>query len=235
MLFLPRQGDEQHRPQVADELHLGSRGLQGQDVVLVEQGHGLQSVVVPGVLAGVFIGNGVHGDLHHAGFARQVLRPDGHAVEAVGDGEGPGEISERLLRLALEVEVGGGLVEPELRDAVPGHRGGAVGEIDHLVVDTAVCQGRGAVQGVALHHAARRQAAVVIQCGVVGLVIGGGHAVAIGLRRRGGGEGQGSGQHKGQGAAEGLGESLHVESLQNKDKIKIPDALPARKFFAILS
>ena len=80
MLFFSRQGDEQHRPQVSDELHLGAGGLQRQDVILVEHGHGLQGIVVPGVFTGSLIGDGVHFDLHDAGFARQVLCPGSHAV-----------------------------------------------------------------------------------------------------------------------------------------------------------
>ena len=78
--LLPGQAQEKHRPQVADELHLGAGGLQREDVVLVEDGHGLQRVVPLGVLAGVLVGDGVDLDLHHAGLPGQVLGLGRHAV-----------------------------------------------------------------------------------------------------------------------------------------------------------
>ena len=71
MAFLTGQTEEQHRPQVADQLHLCAGCFQRQDVVLIEDGHGFQRVVVPGVFAGRFIGDGVQIDLHHAGLACQ--------------------------------------------------------------------------------------------------------------------------------------------------------------------
>ena len=203
--LLPGQAQEKHRPQVADELHLGAGGLQREDVVLVEDGHGLQRVVPLGVLAGVLVGDGVDLDLHHAGLPGQVLGLGRHAVQGIVDGEGPGQVLEGLGGLALEVEVLRG-VAVKGEDVPPGGGGRhpVIRQVHDLVVVAVVRQGRGAVDGVALYHAALRQVAVVVGQGVVGLVIGGLHPVVH--RQRGdGGEEQGPRQQAGQHAPEGAG------------------------------
>ena len=123
MLLFSRQGNKQHSPQIANQLHLGAGGLQGQDVVLVEHGHGLQSVVVPGILTGVFIGNGVYRDLHHAGLAGQVLGPDGNAVEGVGNRQRPGQGLKGRRRLTFEIEMGRSIAPAERKGGgIAGHR-----------------------------------------------------------------------------------------------------------------
>ena len=124
VLLLSGESQKQHRPQVAHQLYLGAGGLQGQNVILVEQGHRRQGVVVFGVLAGAFVGNGVHGYLHHTGLARQVLRLGRHAVEGIMDGQRPGQGLKGRRGLSLKIEVGRGVVrvEAEGGDAAP-HRG----------------------------------------------------------------------------------------------------------------
>ena len=199
--LLPGEGQEQHRPQVAHQLHLGAGGLQRQDVVLVEDGHGLQSVVVAGVLAGPLVGDGVHVDLHHALGPSQVLRLCGQTVQGIVDGQGPGQLLKGLCGLALKVEVAGCIGELEHRLAVRRGGGGAVGEVVHLVVLAVVGDGGHAVGDVALHHAAVGQVSVVVGHGVIGLVIQGGHAVADGLHRAAG-QGARGGQHRGKSCAE---------------------------------
>ena len=84
--------------------------------------------------------------------------------------------------------MGGGAVTGEAEGGGAAlHRGlRVVRQVHHLVVCTVVRHRVGAVEYVAFHHAALRQVAVVVQSGVIGLVIGGCHAVADGLRRRGG-------------------------------------------------
>ena len=187
MAFLTGQTEEQHRPQVADQLHLGAGGFQRQDVILIEDRHGFQGVVVPGVLAGPFIGHDVQTDLHHAGLSRQILCLGGYAVEGIAHGDRPGKLLEGLCGFALKVEgPGQGLfVQPEGGHAtVPGrHR--AVGQVDDLIVIAVVCQRSNAVGTVTLHHTAVGEIAVVVRHGVVGLVIGGGHTVPDGGRRDG--------------------------------------------------
>ena len=106
MLLFSRQGNKQHSPQIANQLHLGAGGLQGQDVVLVEHGHGFQCVVVSSILTGSLVGDGVQGDLHHAGLAGEVLGPGGNAVEGVGDRQRPGQGLKGCRRLAFEIEMG---------------------------------------------------------------------------------------------------------------------------------
>ena len=189
MLLLAGQGQEQHHPQVADKLDLGALRLQREDVVLIEHGHGFQGVVVPGVLAGVFVGHDVQGDLHHAGLPRQILRPGGDAVEGVVEGQRPGQVLERPGGLALKVEVVRGVAaEVEGSGVAAGDRLRAVRQVVDGVVSTVVGDGRSAVEGVALDHAALRQVAVVVQGGVIRLVKGGGDAVADGFRGGGGGD-----------------------------------------------
>ena len=107
VLLLAGKPQEQDRPQVADQLHLGAGGLQGQDVVLVEQAHHLQGVVVSRVFGYRLPGNGVHVDLDHAGLACQIFRLRGHAVQFITDGDGPGQFLERLVRLPFKIEVAG--------------------------------------------------------------------------------------------------------------------------------
>ena len=187
MAFLTGQTEEQYRPQVADQLHLGAGGLQRQNVVLIENGHGLQGVVVPGVLAGPFIGYDIQTDLHHAGLSRQILCLGRHTVEGIAHRDRPRKLLEGLCGFALKIEgPGQGLfVQPEGgHAAVPGrHR--AVGQVDDLIVIAVVRQGSDAVGAVALHHTAVGEIAVVVRHGVVGLVIGGGHTVPDGGRRDG--------------------------------------------------
>ena len=203
--LLPGQTQKKHRPQVADELDLGAGGLQREDVILVEKRHGLQRVVPLGVLAGVLVGDGVDLDLHHAGLSGQVLGLGRHAVQGIVDGEGPGKVFKGLGGLALEIEVLRG-VAVEGEDVAAGGGGGdpVVRQVHDLVVVAVVRQGAGAVDGVALHHAALRQVAVVVGHGVVGLVIGGLHPV-IHRQHGDGGEEQGPRQQAGQHAPEGAG------------------------------
>ena len=182
--LLPGQTHEQHGAQVAHQLDLGPLGLQRQNVILVEQGHGLQGVVVPGVAAGPRVGDDVQQDLHHPLLPGQLLRPSGHTVEGVPQGDGPGQRLEGFLRLALEVEMTGGLFKLKGRPPLPQRHRSAVGEVDHLVVDPVVGELPGPVEGVAFYHTAIQQVAVVVQGGVIGLVIGGGHAVLNGGRPR---------------------------------------------------
>ena len=184
MSLFPGEGQKQHRPQVAHQLHLGAGGLQRQDVVLVENGHGLQGVVVPGILAGALVGDGVHIDLHHALGPGQLLRLHGQPVQGVVDGQGPGQLLEGLCGLALKVEVAGDLGELEHRLAVRRGGDGAVGQVVHLVVLAVVGDGGHAVGDVALHHAAVGQVAVVVGHGVVRLVIKRDDPVPDGLCRR---------------------------------------------------
>ena len=187
MAFLTGQTEEQHRPQVADQLHLGAGGFQRQDVILIEDRHGFQGVVVPGVLAGPSIGHDVQPDFHHAGLSRQILCLGRHTVEGIAHRDRPRKLLEGLCGFALEVEgPGQGLfVQPEGGHAtVPGrHR--AVGQVDDLIVIAVVCQRSNAVGTVTLHHTAVGEIAVVVRHGVVGLVIGGGHTVPDGGRRDG--------------------------------------------------
>lgn len=192
VLLLARQGQKQYRAQIADQLHLGARRLQGQNVVLVEQGHGLQGVVIAGVLAGAGVGDGVHGDLHYAGLAGQVLRLGGHAIQGIVDRKRPGQCLKGRCGLALKVEVRGGVIsEAESNGAVLADRLCSIGQVVDGVIGAVVLQRGGTVERVAFHHTALRQVAVVVQCGVIGLVIDGGHAVADGLRgQRGGGGAQ---------------------------------------------
>ena len=198
MTFLAGQADEQHRPQVADQLHLCAGRFQRQDVVLIEDGHGFQRVVVPGVFAGRFIGDGVQIDLHHAGLACQILRLGGNAVEGVAHGQRPGQLLKGLRRFALEIEGAGqiALIQLEHGLAVRPGRLGAVGQVDDLIIVAVVRQCGDAVGAVALDHAAVGQVAIIIRHGVVCLVIGGGHTVIDGGRRNGAKHHQG-----GQGAA----------------------------------
>ena len=186
MLLLPGEGQEEDRAKIAYQLYLGPGGLQRQDVILIEDRHSLQSVVVPGIVAGLLIGDDVQKDLHYPRLPCQLLRSDGHAIQSIPQGDGPGQFLEGAGGLALEIEVGGGLVEPEGRSPCPDDSGGAVSEVHHLVIGAVVGEGRGSVQGVALHHAALHQTAVVVQGGVVRLIVGGENAVA----GRGGGRRQ---------------------------------------------
>ena len=187
MALLTGQADEQHRPQVADQLHLGAGGLQRQNVVLIENGHGLQGVVVPGVLAGSFVGHSVQIDLHHTGLAGQVLRLGGHAVEGVAHGESPGQLRKGLRRLAFKIKGIGQVALVQLEHGLTAGlgRGSAVGEVDDLIIVAVVRDGGDAVGAVALHHAAVGQVSVIVGHGVVGLVIGGGDAVINGGCRDG--------------------------------------------------
>ena len=205
MLLLPGEAEKQHRPQVAHQLDLGARGLQGEDVVLVEQGRGGQGVIVAGVVAGGLVWRHVQQNLHHPPLSRQVLRLGGDAVEGVAEGQRPGELLEGLAGLALEVEVvRRAAVEAEGGPVLPPDRRGAVGEVDHLVVDAVVRQAVRAVEGVAFHHAGLQQVAVVVQGGVVRLVIRGGHAAADGFHSPGG-QSQRDGQDRRQGQGGGAG------------------------------
>ena len=182
MAFLAGQAEEQHRAEVADELHLRAGGLKGEDVVLIEDGHSLERVVIAGILARVLVGDGVHGDLDHAGLAGKVLGLGRHAVERVVDGERPREVFKGLRGLALKVEVGGNGVLSKLKNRLSGGRRGgeAVRQVDDLVIFAVVGEGVGAVGRVAFDHAAFREVAVVVGHGVVRLVVGGLHAVVHG-------------------------------------------------------
>ncbi len=219
MLLLPGEAEEEDGPQVAHQLDLGPLRLQGEDVVLVEQGRGGQGVVVPGVIGGVLIGHNVQQNLHHALLPRQVLRLGGDAVEGIAQGQCPGQVLKGLPGPALEIEVvrhGG--AEPEGGAPLLPHRGGPVGEVFHRVVDAVVRQAVPAVHGVAFYHAALQQVPVVVQRGVVCLVIGGAHAVADDLRR-GGGYRQRHGQNRRQSQGEyALPQSLpgHSDSSNNR-------------------
>ena len=188
MPLLPRQTEEKSRPQVAHQLNLGPFSLQGENVVLVEQGRGSQDIVVPGVIAGVFIGCHIQEDFHHTLLPRQILRLGGDPVKGVAQGDGPGKLLKGFFCLALKIEVvrrqvleleGGASI-------LPAYRYSAVGEVYHLVVNAVVCQDAFSVHGTAFYYAALQQVAVVIQRGVIRLVIGGVHAVADGRRRSGG-------------------------------------------------
>ena len=107
MFFLTGKSEEQDRPQVADQLYLGAGGVQGQDVVLVEQAHHFQRVIVFRIFGCRLPGNGIHVDLDHAGLTRQIFRLRRHAVQFVADGDGPGQLLEGFVRLAFEIEVAG--------------------------------------------------------------------------------------------------------------------------------
>ncbi len=200
MLLLPGEAEEEDGPQVAHQLDLRPLRLQGENVVLVEQGRGRQGVIVPGVIAGVLIGHDVQENLHHALLPRQVLCLRGDPVEGIAQGEGPGQVLKGPPGLSLKVEV----IRRALREAeggassLPAHRDGSVGEVHHLVVDAVVRQDVFSVHGEALYHAALQQVAVIVQRGVVCLVVSRGHAVADGLRR-GGGHSQRHRQHRRQG------------------------------------
>ncbi len=188
VLLFPGEAEEENRPQVAHQLDLGSFRFQREDVVLVKEGRGRQGVIIPGVAAGALVGHYVQEDFHHTLLPGQVFRPGRDPVEGVAQGDGPGQILKGLLGLAFKVEVvrcAAGELEGGT-PFLPGHRGGAVCEVYHLVVSAVVCQAVQAVHGVAFHHAALQQVSVVIQRGVVRLIVHGGHAVADGLRRSSG-------------------------------------------------
>ena len=195
VLLLAGHDHEQDGAQVAHELDLGPRSLQGEDVVGVEGGGGGEDQVVAAVLRGVGVGQHVQVDLHQAGLARQVLGQGRGAVELIGYREGPGQVVEGLLGLALEVEPGRGVLPQIEGDRAVRHGGGAVvGEVDDVVVGAVIGKAGVAVGLVALDHAGVHQAAVVVQGGVIGLV-------ADGLqlsRGQGGGAQRGGGQNGGE-------------------------------------
>ena len=182
MTFLTGQADEQHRTQVADELHLRAGGFEGENVVLIENGHRLERIVVAGILAGVFVGNGVDADLHHAGLAGKVLSLRRHAVECIVDGKRPGKLRKGLCRFAFKIEVVGNGVLGKLKNRLSGGGRGhkAVRQIDDLIVVAVVREGFSTVGRVAFDYAAVGEIAVVVGHGVVGFVVGRLHAVVHG-------------------------------------------------------
>ena len=199
MLFFPGQAHEQYCAQVAHQLHLGPLGLQGENVVLIEQGHSLQRVVVPGVVAGMFIWHDVQQDLHNSRLSGQVLRLGGHAIEGIPKGDRPGQVLEGLACLALKIKMAGGLAELEGGAPRVCCARGGVCKVDHLVVGSVVGHLIDAVEGIALYHAALQQVSVIIQGRVICLVVSGDNPVV----NRVGGHGQPTcarhqpGQHQG--------------------------------------
>ena len=182
MTFLTGQADEQHRTQVADELHLCAGGFEGEDVILIENSHRLERIVIAGILAGVFIGDGVNADLHHAGLSGEILRLRRHAVECIVDSERPGKLCKGLCRFAFKVEVVGNGVLGKLKNRLSGGGRGhkAVRQVDDLIVVAVVREGSGAVGRVAFDYAAVGEIAVVVGHGIVGFVVGRLHAVVYG-------------------------------------------------------
>lgn len=104
VLLLSGHDHKEYGAQVADELDLGARRLQGENIVRIEGGRSSQDQIVPAVCRGGGIGQHVQIDLHQAGLAGQIFSQSGSAVELIGEREGPGQIPERLLRFPLEVE-----------------------------------------------------------------------------------------------------------------------------------
>ena len=180
--LLAGQTDEQHRAEVADELHLRAGSLEREDVVLIENGHRLERIVIAGILARLLVGDGVDADLDHTGLAGKLLSLHRHAVERVVDGERPRQLLEGLGGLALEVEMVGdaALVEGKDRPSADGLGRKAVRQVDDLVIVAVVRERGRAVGRVAFDHAAVGEVAVVVRHGVVCLVIDRLHAVVHG-------------------------------------------------------
>ena len=134
--LLAGQADEQHSSQIADELHLCTGGLKGENIVLIENGHGLQRVVVPGVLDSVRVGNGVQIDFHNAGFSGQFLGAGGNAVELVADSQRPRQRLKGTGGLTLKIEMRGRRagVKAEGGHAASGGGNGPVRQVQHLVI-----------------------------------------------------------------------------------------------------
>ena len=179
MFLFAGQTQEEDRPQVADQLHLCAGSIQGKDVVLVEQAHHFQGVIVLCIFRSGLAGQRIHVDLHHAGLAGQILRLDGNTVQFIADGDRPGKVFEGFLRFSFKVEVVR-VIRPEAEHvgAVLFRGSLAVRQIVDGLVFPIIPDGIHAVADVALHHTGVFQIAVVIQIYVICFIVSGINAVS---------------------------------------------------------
>ncbi len=172
MLLLSRQGQKERRPQITYQLDLCARGLQREDIILVKNRHGLQRVVIPRIIAGIFIRHNIQQNFYHALLPRQLLRLCRNTVELITQGNRPRQILKRLFRLPLKVEmIRHGSVKAERRFFSSDRWRSTVGEIHNLIIGAVIRQAVFTVKGITFHHASLQQIAIVIQCCVICLII----------------------------------------------------------------